>query len=402
MLAPLFLLFAPVLPLQQPEPRFAWVGEKPAPVHAWFADSTALLATLTPGLPVKVVETRTPWARIQVPGGFAVWVHGDFVAREGNAGRISHRFVRARPLPSDGAESYPVGKFQKDDPVEILGQEGPWLRVRAPEHLGGWVRTSFLILEEGETAAWTKEWAAERLTRKDSPPPGAAVPKPAPPPEKTKAAPALEAPSAIKAAPSEGEADSPAPQAASAVLTESGVEEALLQAEVALGKMASAGEWDPATAGELETTLGAVRWVSSDSRQIARAREALARLEALRHAEQLKEQMAAAKKALDSEAAAAEAAARHKALEAVTAEPSSPLDAYDSVGWVEYRPALEASAPFVLVQGARIQHLVSPGGRFDLKDFLGREVAVRGSFEPDPVAGGKTLLIAELRVLPQR
>ncbi|MFQ5749114.1 MAG: hypothetical protein ACE5H3_06615, partial [Planctomycetota bacterium] len=68
MLAPLLLL-APSLLLQQPAPRFAWVGEKPAPVHAWFADSTALLDTLAPGLPVKVVETRTPWSRIQVPGG---------------------------------------------------------------------------------------------------------------------------------------------------------------------------------------------------------------------------------------------------------------------------------------------------------------------------------------------
>ncbi|RMH04107.1 MAG: hypothetical protein D6702_04050 [Planctomycetota bacterium] len=350
-----------LLPAQEPAAappvEAARIAAEKGVIRSFHHPSMPVVAELPAGTPVRITARREPWARVQVPGGLVVWVYGTYVERRGARGVLTTDHVRARPLPSTGPESYPVGQFAKGDEVAILGEKGDWLQVRAPERLGGWIRLADLEVLGAEPSGWADQWAAARRT--------------------------LLAPVAAEAA-----APAPEPDAA-----------ALDQAEAKLARLA-AGPWDSALADEVEAVLGAVLWSSDDVVRVDRARIGLDRLETLRAAAALAEKVEAEKMKHAREAVAAEAAAAR--LESGPAQPKAPADRFTLIGWLEYRPRVYSAAPWVIVAGGREQPVLALEGRYRLQEFADREVAVRGRYRPSSRPGLKVLEIERLRVLPQR
>ena len=73
------------------------------------------------------------------------------------------------------------------------------------------------------------------------------------------------------------------------------------------------------------------------------------------------------------------------------------------VGWVEYHPSVNANMPYRLVRGGRSLPMHSFDGHQDLKEFVNREIVVRGVWRRESgLQAGRVLAITELRVLPPR
>lgn len=444
MLASALLLAIPFIAPPQDEPRPARVTQGPATVHATFKATTTVLAELPADTPVLVLEERAPWYRVTVPGGLPLWVHGNFIEIEGGRGTLPSSKVRARPLPSTGAESFPVGKFHQGDQVEVIGTEGDWVQVVGPEHLGAWIEMESVRVYSARPAGWEAAWEsagkerrlAMRASAGETPPPtaqnaereaapvaGAAAAataaerqpqkKPAPKASAQRVAPADDRPvsaSQSAAAPKRAMPPGEAPAAAGAAVAAAeprpgdaptreriSTDEAARRLDLVDGWLAGlAVEYDAETADRVETELGAIRWATSDDLALERADAAEARLDAYRTAYDTEQRLLKAQAEFRREAAVAEAAAVRMEANLEMVPPRGPLEDYTAVGWIESASA----SGHQLVRGGATQVLHVAGGRYDLADFVGREVAIQGQWLRGP-GGGRILTIERIRVLPK-
>ena len=117
-----------------------------------------VIDNLAEGTPVKIVETRGDWAKVEAAGGFKLWVFGRFVSGTGTDARISGTGVRARSLPSTAENSASPGQFKDNDRVTLIRTEGDWKYVQAPNHLHAWVRSANLTPLDKATRAWADRW----------------------------------------------------------------------------------------------------------------------------------------------------------------------------------------------------------------------------------------------------
>ncbi len=120
--------------------KVARIGDQGAKVYPFHRQSLPTLDELAPGSSVRVLLQHQDWLYVQVPDGFEMWVYGRYVTGESGLGTVNNANVRARPLPSTASDSYPLGTFNKDEPVEVLAVQGDWKRVRGPQRLGAWVK----------------------------------------------------------------------------------------------------------------------------------------------------------------------------------------------------------------------------------------------------------------------
>ncbi len=145
----------PVEALDEPEaPR-----EPEATFPAWAqpAKPTALRAAASvhvPGLmdidshqPLQVMGQRGVFSSVRVPQGFPVYLASEFmrIEEEKQLAWVTTRNLNARFVPST-IGNLPVGKVSSDDgALVLLGIEGAWARVIAPETLLLYVPTSDIV-----------------------------------------------------------------------------------------------------------------------------------------------------------------------------------------------------------------------------------------------------------------
>lgn len=107
------------------------------------------VAKLSGGALVAVYEEHGDWLECEIPGGFEIWVYGQYVKASSEAGvlEITRSDVRARPLPSSGVESYPlqpnlaqgdrVRLIARNDSTKPLAED--WIKVYSPPGVRGFV-----------------------------------------------------------------------------------------------------------------------------------------------------------------------------------------------------------------------------------------------------------------------
>jgi len=375
-----FTLFLAALQQEDAQASFvpATVVEGGAVVRSFHHVDMPVLAELSAGSLIKIIAKRDPWARVQVPGGFTVWVWADYLDVEGDGGVINASHVRARPMPSTSAKSYPVGQFSKGDEVLVVGLEENWLQVRAPETLGAWVELKYLNTMTEVPAEWEAQWAS--------------------------AQPQVEVPveeMVVVSTDASGEAVIAAEQVSGdttsfdlmgpvvPVPVDSTVD-ALLAAETALLDL-SGDNWSNEAAAQLEAVFGAVMWTSSDVDLVKRARLGLERLDAIT-LQTAQMNAAPATVELTTEV---NAAAASTAKTVVFPQPQ-----YALVGLLEYTPGVYSAVPYSISTGSQIDSVMSRDGRFDLHDFLGKEVAVRGIWRKSALRNHRVLEIVSIRIVP--
>jgi len=408
------LLSAPFLaaPAQQDDFPYAEIASENAVLFAFYDKKSAQVLELEKGMPVQVVTEYTPWTKVRVPGGLNVWVHKDYVTWEGGVGSITSSRVRIRPRPSTDASSTPLGHFQKGDQVLLMGQKEDWFEVRAPETVSAWLLTSQLQMPQRDAASWKRIWAEHRSERAVEPvvleegaddvvetvvlkeADGEVVEA------STEHAEGAATPSAVK----------PMEEARSlfrSVDVAKDPEAQRLLAVKDLESLAAAvtsnnAAWDRRRLDNLEMVFGHVIWHSTDLRTINEARRSLTRIDGLRRF------YFSALAADVRRALAAKQSERASQLDKALAAEKKPM-VYEGegtsveIGWVEYRPSVNANMPYRLVRGGRELPMHSFDGHQDLKEFVNREIVVRGIWRNDKeLAAGRVLAITELRVLPPR
>lgn len=108
------------------------------------------------------------WSVVESNEGFPVWVSADFLAVNGDNGRVTGQAVNARSVPiiTNGTV---VGKLNKNETVEILDRRKNWYRVKAPARFQAWVKTVDFnrqtppVVAQNQTQANSKpgEWEIE-------------------------------------------------------------------------------------------------------------------------------------------------------------------------------------------------------------------------------------------------
>ncbi len=132
-----------------------------APVYAVDSNRAPVIEKLSQGTPVKIIESRNGFTRVEAAAGFKLWVYGTYVKGEGDQARIEGDGVRARSLPSTGENSASPGKFENGDRVSVLKTEGKWKYVQSPGHLTAWVASTDVSVLDQATESWGDRWTRE-------------------------------------------------------------------------------------------------------------------------------------------------------------------------------------------------------------------------------------------------
>lgn len=407
---------APAFPAQETAPRPARTTAERVEARAFFDARSPVVASFPAGTPLRVLEVKTPWARVQAPGGFDLWVHGDFVKWKGSDGTIASGRVNARPLPSDdNQKSAPLGRFDQGDAVIRTGHEGSWFRVRAPERISAWVKLEEIEILGAQPEGWDTTWsqaAAARAPVREEPP--APLPQPAPGSNSEAAATGAAGTGAATPAPAASK-DKPAAAPAAAARAAGRFPAAqiakeptrwldLAQRDLAAFRvelLESYDAWQDLRAQELESAFTNVLWHGSLTADLEGARRGLSGLDALRrsYGDWLTGQRNRSAQAGDTLSAA------HLDGRIASLQKSWGSDADGSAlltGWVEFRPAVNESRPYAVVRSGETFLVHDFSDRWHLADFAGREIVVRGNWQEDEKAPGKRVLaITELRVLSE-
>ena len=88
-----------------------------------------VLGTLAPDTPIKILSVTDEWTQVLIPGGIDVWVFDQFIAEDDQGARIQGEGVRARSVPSTGADSKVIGYFSHGDTVTVQSVQGQWKLV---------------------------------------------------------------------------------------------------------------------------------------------------------------------------------------------------------------------------------------------------------------------------------
>jgi SH3-like domain-containing protein len=438
---------------QTQEPQAAVVAaDQTAEIRPFYDRKTPVLIKLEAGTPVKVVHQNVPWSRVQVPGGLVVWVHKDFVKIDGTVAVVQTSRLRARPMPSTAASSHPVGKLKQDQRLPVLDRKDDWLKVLAPEDLGAWVPSKELTIYDSTPKDWDAQWSAAATKRKNS---ILAMAKPvvmddAQKVEKPADEKATDSDSAqqknvggessstsdgasekatdsqvgstnnasgdpaVATAPSDPAASPREPGAAKSPVLKKliapaayakDVTAALRAARVNLDEHAKEVTTEPAqfsapVVENCEWVFTEVMLQQKDAETLAQARLGLTRADALRRFHHSAMDAQKRKQDLQKDLASHNASAKVKKDQQII--PEGGTGAYAWVGHLQYRPHQYPKTPFVVVRGKREVLMHSFDGRYYLKDFLGREIAVRGTWRPTQTDSKlQVLSVEELRVLPR-
>jgi len=427
-----------------------------AQVRPFFDRKTPLLLELKEGSAVEVVRQAVPWSEVRVPGGLVVWVHGEYVNWQDGLVYPKNSRLRARPKPSTAADSHPVGKLKAEWGLQVLARDGEWLKVLAPEELSAWVLTEQLDVLDSKPSSWGLGWKAAGNKRRKAMLATAEVVEPLPEveaeatPEKAETGEVAQAepnkvdvgageappvtqtpaeagqttgteqatqpvqPAATQARPVNANATSEPATATPATAMRSARLDHLVSAEVLKKQPRKAFElaienlnahrsevtsepdlFSAALLENVDEVMTAVLMSSRDTQVVEEARTALIRADALRkfHRSTME---ARARKAEVEQGAAPKAV--QKEMQRLGGQGEGTW-----VGYIKYKPHQYPSTPFVAVRGDREVVVHSFDGRFYLKDYVGREVVLRGKWRATGEGGEtKILAVEKLRVLPAK
>jgi hypothetical protein len=324
------------------------------------------------------------WLEVEVPGGYAVWVFGRYLAETGQADvcRVNGDGVNLRPSPKTGVENFPLSQqLYTGDQVRVIERADAslplaedWVRVWSPPGVRAWIeKDATKPMEAGEDGAalWKAALAALPAASERAAKAKGVSGKP------------TEAAAAKPVAPAEGERFDAALQIATN------------RADAERAK--ETPDW-----AAVRSLYADAQATASDGAQLAQVRSGLKALEALEEASLLRAR-------LNEERRRREEAARLE-QERVWAQ-GREIDPLGGVFLV--RGALErvvtgagdaAQRLYYLKFGSgTVAEVTCGSGRYDLDLFVGYEVGLRGSELPSTADDGlRYVEVTSLEVIARR
>ncbi|MBU4140755.1 MAG: SH3 domain-containing protein [Candidatus Omnitrophica bacterium] len=120
------------------EPVYAAVLKNKVNIRAGQGLNFEILGQLNKGDTVMVLGRESAWYKIKLPGEALCFVHKDYIEE----GVIKADKVRARA--GCGLNFNILGILQRGEAVDILEEDGDWLRITPPEGSAGWIKKDYL------------------------------------------------------------------------------------------------------------------------------------------------------------------------------------------------------------------------------------------------------------------
>jgi SH3-like domain-containing protein len=382
--------------------RYATVSVDSADIHAFYDAKSVVVYTATKDMPLKVVADMYPWSKVQIPGGYDLWVYKSLTTLDEFTGlfHVNGSRTRSRPLPSTASNSYPLGVFPLAAELIPLVVEEEWIKVRAPESISAWVLSSAITKTDKDLSSAWSGYSAERaavsvieviveetVTETSEPqnPSGADS----------------ELTSVFAVAETAPPLISDFDEAAIAVTPQDFFKVAMPALEQLADAVAKDYQaYDFEFVSLIETQLGYVLWHTSDVEHIASSRAALAKLDGMRsyYISRIASQLIDTPLAQQGKLNPKLRALRDRAM-------FSRDTSIDStgiiVGWIEFKPRAQATYPFEIVRGKSNYLVQSFDSHYKLRDFANRQVIVRGTWRETNAADHKPVFaISELRIMP--
>lgn len=133
------------------------------------ADFHVVLGYVKRGTPVRVVGSDGDWKKVEVPGGFPVFVSMGKKDRPYlQEGQPGEGLVLVNDLMIRGTASTdfpPIGRLRVGDRVVILGKTAGWARLASPSGSEAWIHGKYVARasdQRATQAAWTAQHEASR------------------------------------------------------------------------------------------------------------------------------------------------------------------------------------------------------------------------------------------------
>ena len=350
--------------------RFVRVGASGAKLRNIYDEQGVAMSELAAGALLAVHGERAGWLDVEVPGGFPVWVFGEYLTPTSESGmlQVSGNDVRMRPKPSSGAESMSLRqKLERGTKVRMLGRNDmskplgeDWVRVSAPSGTRAWVatgQTESLPAGSDGAAQWAAAVTAARVAAASAP--------------------------VVAADGSEKLAGAIAANETGDVTRALAAADKALAAERAKQERGEAANYD-AVKKSYEAVLALNPAASTADLVKERIELCSAYADGLRLSAELQNQKASI-----------DAALRRRQEEMEKASKSQPFDGrFDGRGFVESARLPGSEKPIFLVRfsGTAVAELQCSSGRFDLSDFVGCEIGFNGREVRGPIASTNAAL----------
>lgn len=355
--------------------RYLAAGAKGAKARNLPDAGAQVVLDVAAGSVLAVYGERAGWSEVEAPGGFKVWVFGEYVKSSSETGvlEVSASGVNQRPLPSSGAEAYPLKPvlargarlrfIARQDESKLLAED--WIQVYSAPGTRAWVLTSELeALGAGQDGAalWAKA-VVEASQRPAVAVPGAALTVGAAgAAKKGSGDAALEA-----AAGGSGKGTQASPDKAREMIRTA---DKKLDGERA--KLKTGGEPDFAAVRRIYEE--AVLYAGADPDLADTLKNRLAEVDTLSDAYTLRREMEG--KLAETEVARAE---RERKVKEAAAVRDIFAGRFDSRGWVEKVTFAGQPTSYRLRYGGQVvAEIVCNSGRYDLDVFLNYDVGVNG------------------------
>lgn len=119
---------------------------------------------LRPGEPMVVVGHQGSILEVEVPGGITAWIYASYL-REGKTEGTMETIedgVNLRPQPRSDAKTIPIARAKKGQSFVVLGRSQDWVQVVCPSDLHGYVLLTDVVVSNDPPSAHEAELAAGR------------------------------------------------------------------------------------------------------------------------------------------------------------------------------------------------------------------------------------------------
>jgi len=371
---PLAFLFASLALAQGPAPMPAPSGETPAPSWPRYATGGSgsiyglpdpgapVLRELKAGEPLVVVGQKGALLEVEVPSGLSAWIYASYVRDGKEPGTVEtiESDVNVRPEPRTDTRALPIARARKGQTFAVVGRQNDWVNVVVPAEVHGYVASASVTVtgdspaahatEIGAASRWIEEARAEAVAK-----------------EKVRRA-------------DEEKRRAEEDKRREAERKDQGARQLCADAMVLLRGAPSATDRDRAS--KMLADAAATSTSEAVAADVKRGRERIDNL-AFYERESTAEAERRERERAEARLAAEDAAKKLEDIRARQKDPQ-PIDAFGarftSMGWLQRGLELTRGRTYSIQKGGRLLAYVScPTGKYQLDDFVGREIGVIGS-----------------------
>ena len=138
----------PALPVQVSEPVYQYVQVNELNLRSGPGSETEKLGTLLKGIRVQVLEQYGEWTKVMTPEDKEVYVFTEYIAdtKPPVYNYVNVNLLNVRMGP--GSDTEKLAAIERGSRIQVLEQQGEWIKVIAKDNLKGFVYAPYVVASE--------------------------------------------------------------------------------------------------------------------------------------------------------------------------------------------------------------------------------------------------------------